>query len=153
IAIVLVLGVVAAIIQGDDEEVTKEEKPKEVEESEEVGELDEKVEVNETIELNDTTIVIQSLKVTDDKTQLYGYWNHTSKYDEAHLDLLVTTVIEQDGKELEVTNSDKLLEQKKKTIDGSFDLNIERSNNNPITIKLIANTDEQETESITMDIP
>src|SRR5690625_5086886 len=125
-----------------DEVVVQEEEP-----------LDEKIEMDKTIELNGATIVIQSLRVKDDSTQLYGYWNHNSQYDKAHLDLLVTTTFKQNDEELEITNKDKLLDQKNKTIDGSLDLKIERIDDSPIEITFTANTDERETESITIDIP
>src|SRR5690625_74612 len=128
--------------------------PEEVEPVENEDEpIDEKVEIDKTIELNGATIVIQSLRVKDDSTQLYGYWNHNSQYDKAHLDLLVTTTFKQNDEELEITNKDKLLDQKNKTIDGSLDLKIERIDDSPIEITFTANTDERETESITIDIP
>jgi len=128
--------------------------PEEVEPVENEDEpIDERVEIDKTIELNGATIVIQSLRVKDDSTQLYGYWNHNSQYDKAHLDLLVTTTFKQNDEELEITNKDKLLDQKNKTIDGSLDLKIERIDDSPIEITFTANTDERETESITIDIP
>src|SRR5699024_8845910 len=154
------LFVVIACGTDDEKEVIKEE-PEETEEPvkeeepevEEAEALDEKIVIDKTVELNNATIVLQSLRVTDDTTQLYGYWNHNSDYDKAHLDLLVTTTFKQNDEELEITNKNKLLDQKNKTIDGSLDLKIERIDDSPIELRFIANTDERETESITIDIP
>src|SRR5699024_8119837 len=154
------LFVVIACGTDDEKEVIKEE-PEETEEPvkeeepevEEAEALDEKIVIDKTVELNNATIVLQSLRVTDDTTQLYGYWNHNSDYDKAHLELLATVTLKQSYQELEVLNADKLLEQKKQTIDGSLDLKIERIDDSPIEIVITANTDEREQEIITVDIP
>ncbi len=155
------IGVMTEDEQADEPELEdKEKNEKEEEDSkeekeieEEPEELNEKIAIDKTIELNDATIVIQSLKVTGDETQLYGYWNHNSQYDEAHIELLVTTTFKQHDEEIEILNHDTLLKQKKKMIDGSFDIKLERVDNSPIEITFTANTDERDQEKITVDIP
>src|SRR5690625_1412792 len=151
VGIVFVISMIGNIASKDKpkeekvEEVSAEkedsnDKPNEKEpESKEPTEY--KVEIDETIELNGATIVVQSLRVKDNTADLYAYWNHTSQYDKAHLDLLVTTTIKQDDEHLKITKGDdNFLNQRDKGIDGSLDLTFELIDESPVEIKFIANT-------------
>src|SRR5699024_6862709 len=106
--IVFVLAFIGNLASKDDDikaeepkeemvkENSKEERQKEKEEVPEEP-IEYKIDIDKTIELNGATIVLQSLRVKDNIADLYAYWNHTSQYDKAHLDLLVTTSIVQNG--------------------------------------------------------
>lgn len=159
--IAFVIGIIINMSSSDEEEVKKEEATAEVDKKETKEETEKKeekpteykVDIDETIELNGATIVLQSLRVKENTADLYAYWNHTSQYDKAHLDLLVTSSFKQGDEHLEIIKGDdNLLNQRDKGIDGSLDLTLELIDESPIEIKFIANTDDAEEEKVTIEL-
>src|SRR5699024_3939519 len=109
------------------------------------------IRIDETIELNGARVVLQSLRIENNEARLYAYWNHHSRYEKAHLDLLVTTVFKQNDENLDITQGeDKFLRQRSAGIDGGLDLKLKLIDDSPITIKFIETTDEMESKEITV---
>lgn len=151
--LIVIVVLLAFAIPETDEKVTEEKEPEK--EPEELGEkpMEKVIEIDKTIELNGAEITLQSLRVKEDSTKLYGYWRHKTSYEKAHLDLLVTTTIKQKDKEIDILNRDRLLKQRKPMIDGSLNLELKRIDDTPIEITFTTNDDKKESESITVDIP
>jgi|SRR5690625_4054351 len=118
------------------------------------GKDTQKIEVEEEIELNNVTLEVQSIHIKDNEAKVYIAWKHWTSYDKAHLDLLLTTSIKQDGEELEIIKGeDKYLKQVDKGVGGSVNATYKLiDNETPIEIKFIETTDEAKEESITVDI-
>lgn len=113
-----------------------------------------RIEVNEELKVRNVTANISSVTVEDGTITIPIRWQHWAGNDKVHFSVLAFPAVYQGEQHLEmISGEDSMYKKIDKGVDGMVELKYELiDEETPVTIKVIATTDQAEEGTVTVNI-